>query len=231
VLSIILPTYNERENIAPLVEAIHQCVSEPLEVVVVDDDSPDRTWEVTAALEKRFPSVRLIRRMGKKGLTDSLREGISHARGEKLLWMDADFSMPPEAIPFLSAALETHPVAIGSRYIQGGKDARRDFLPVFLSAVFNRLAYLLLGGLTDYTTGFVAARREVLEKIPFSGNYGEYCIRFLCEARRIGCLIKEIPYECRPRKKGDSKTFTSPVETLRHGKDYLWTLLSLWLKR
>ena len=229
VLSIILPTYNERENITPLVEAIFRVVSKPMELLIVDDDSPDRTWEVAEGLEKRFGGVRLIRRKGTKGLTASLNEGVTHSKGEKVLWMDADFSMPPETIPKLTHLLDTYPVVIGSRYVKEGKDARGSFVPVLLSRWFNRLATRLLGDVRDYTTGFVAIRREVWERVGLSGRHGEYCIRFLYQAKCAGYAIKEIPYECRPRRIGRSKTFASPRQAIRHGKDYLWTLFSLWI--
>ncbi|MBI4436813.1 MAG: polyprenol monophosphomannose synthase [Candidatus Omnitrophica bacterium] len=231
MISIVLPTYNERENISQLVEAILHSVSEPLELLIVDDNSPDRTWEVAEALEKRFRGVRLIRRMEKRGLTAALNEGLSRSKGEKLLWMDADFSMPPESIPHLLAALEQAPVAIGSRYVKGGRDLRDARMAVLLSGWFNRLATFLLGNVTDYTSGFVAIRKEVWEQIGLSGRHGEYCIRLLYEAKRAGYPIKEIPYACRPRRRGQSKTFASPWEAFRNGKEYLWTLLSLWLRR
>ena len=229
LLSIILPTYNERENITPLVEAIFRVVSKPMELLIVDDDSPDRTWEVAQALEERFKELHLIRRPGKRGLTAALNEGLSRSQGDKVLWMDADFSMPPEAIPHLTRFLKTYPVVIGSRYVEGGKDARGSFFPVFLSRWFNALAKFLLGGVTDYTTGYVAVRRVVWEKIGLTGNYGEYCIRFLYQAKRAGYTICEVPYVCGPRQVGHSKTFASPRRAIRHGKDYLWTLLSLWI--
>jgi len=231
VISIVLPTYNERENLTLLVEAIFRVVSEPMELLIVDDDSPDHTWKVAEALEKRFREVRLIRRMEKRGLTAALNEGLSRSKGEKLLWMDADFSMPPEAIPRLTQFLDTYPVVIGSRYVQGGQDARGSFFPVLLSRWFNRLATSLLGGVRDYTTGFVAIRREVWERLGLSGRHGEYCIRFLYEAKCAGYPIHEIPYVCRPRQMGRSKTFASPRQAFAHGKDYLWTLFSLWIAR
>lgn len=230
LLSVILPTYNERENIIPLVSAIRDVVSGPLEILIVDDDSPDRTWEVAENLGKQYEEVHLIRRMENRGLTASLNEGIAHSKGEHILWMDADFSMLPETIPSLIRSLETHAVAIGSRYIEGGKDDRPLFR-VLLSRWFNKLAALLLGNVSDYTTGFVATRREVWERLGLSGIYGEYCIRFLCEAKRAGYAIREVPYICRPRQVGYSKTFSSLKESLKHGKDYLWTLFSLWIAR
>ena len=228
---MVLPTYNERENITPLVEEILRAVSGSLEILIVDDNSPDGTWEVAQNLERRFKEVRLIRRKDKKGLTAALNEGLSLSRGEKLLWMDADLSMPPELIPHLVESLKAHSVAIGSRYVSGGRDDRGYFFPVLFSRWFNRLAKFLLGGVRDYTTGFVATRRVVWEHLGLSGRHGEYCIRFLDQARRAGYSIYEIPYSCRPRHIGHSKTFASPRQAMRNGKDYLWTLFCLWTAR
>lgn len=231
MLSVILPTYNERENITPLVEAIRRSVSEPLELIIVDDHSPDQTAEVVRELEKRYQEVRLIQRVQERSLAASLSEGLACSKGEKLLWMDADFSMPPEVIPRLSEALKEYSVAIGSRYIEGGKDGRGSFLPVLLSRWFNAMARYFLGEVSDYTTGFVATRREVWERLGLSGLHGEYCIRFLYQAKRAGYPIKEIPYECRPRRGGHSKTFASLPQAIRYGKNYLWTLFSLRIKK
>ena len=229
VLSIILPTYNERENITPLVSAIRGVLSEPFEILIIDDDSPDRTWEVGEDLENRFEEVRLIRRIGERGLAASLNEGVIRSKGEKILWMDADFSMPPETIPKLTHLLDAYPVVIGSRYVGDGEDLRGDFFPVLLSRWFNSLAKFLLGGVRDYTSGFVATRKEVWKQIGLLGRHGEYCIRFLYQARCAGYPIHEVPYECRPRRIGHSKTFASPQQAIRYGKDYLWTLFSLWI--
>lgn len=208
-------------------ETILHHVPRPVELLIVDDDSPDQTWNIAQELEKRFKEVRLIRRRGKRSLPASLNEGVADAKGEKILWMDADFSMPPEVIPKLVSSLEIYPIVIGSRYVPGGKDSRGSFLPVFLSRLFNSLATILLGEVRDYTSGFVAARKEVLERIGLSGRYGEYCVRFLYRAKEAGYRIKEVPYECQPRRRGRTKTFSSPWQLIKYGKDYLWTLLSL----
>ncbi len=231
MFSLILPTYNERDNIAPFVEALIRQTPRPFEIIIVDDDSPDRTWEVAQALEQRFKEVRLIRRRGKKGLVASLNEGFSSAKGDRLLWMDADFSMPPEVVPRLVSFLESFPVVIGSRYAEGGEDLRNGFFPVLASRWLNRFAYRLLGDVRDYTSGFVATRREVLEQVGLSGRYGESCIRFLYKAKQAGHRVKEVPYLCRPRRAGRTKTFASPWKAFSYGKDYLWTVLSLWIKR
>ena len=92
----------------------------PTEVVVVDDDSPDRTWEVVAASQAADPRVRLMRRMGKSGLTSAFRDGIALSRGRFVAWMDSDMSQPPELLPALLDAARQGGVAAASRYVPGG---------------------------------------------------------------------------------------------------------------
>ena len=123
-------------------------------------------------------------------------------------------------------------VAIGSRYAPGGRDARGDRMAVTFSAVINRGARLLLGGpVRDYTTGFVAARRAVLDQVRLRGDYGEYCIDFLARARRKGCRIVEVGYVCQPRAAGQSKTAPSFWGFIRRGRKYVTTILRLSIRR
>src|SRR5688500_5538138 len=98
MLSVILPTYNEADNIVPLIEEVRRAVGDA-EIVVVDDDSPDGTWR---RVEEARPEVRLLRRVGRRGLTSAIREGIQASRGERVAWMDCDFSTPPEVLPRLN---------------------------------------------------------------------------------------------------------------------------------
>ncbi len=122
-ISVILPTYNERENIGRLVERIFRSVNDSLQIIVVDDDSPDGTWKVVQEIAERDNRVRLLRRVGRRGLRSALVEGISLAQGEIVVWMDCDFSMPPEIVPHLVREIGAFDIVIGSRYVEGGKDA------------------------------------------------------------------------------------------------------------
>ncbi len=98
------------------------------------------------------------------------------------------------------------------------------------SWTINLFASLLLGwGVRDYTSGFIAARREVLERIPLRGDYGEYCIDLLYRAQRAGYRVKEIPYTCTERVSGESKTGANVLDYLRRGWKYVWTVLRLRL--
>jgi len=122
-VTAILPTYNEAKNIIPLVNKIHTALEGRMkEILVVDDNSPDRTWEIAKTIEDK--NVRVIRRTSDRGLVKSIKEGIKEAKGKYVVWMDADLSMPPEAIPKLIEQLRHHHIAVGSRYIKGGRDLR-----------------------------------------------------------------------------------------------------------
>ena len=220
-LSVILPTYNERDNITGLIRAILASAGCTCEVIVVDDDSPDETWKAVEELSSELDSVSVIRRIGRRGLTSAIQEGIDAATGGSVLWMDCDFSMPPEVIPRLLEALAGCDIATGSRYVGGAKDDRGLPMNVFGSRVINFFCRMLLGrGITDYTTGFVSAKRKVFDNIRLRGGYGEYCIDLLYRARKAGYLIKEVPYECVPRQHGESKTASGVLSYLARGVNY-----------
>jgi len=228
-VSVVLPTYNEAGNILPLIDAITQEVTGPPQIIVVDDDSPDGTWRIVQEAQATRPHLRLIHRVGRRGLTSALNEGIAAAGGDVVVWMDCDFSMPPATIPALVAPIAAGraDVVVGSRYAPGGRDGRDVPLAVLLSRVINTLAHWLFPGPTrDFTSGFIAARRVVLQSLPLQGDYGEYCIRFLAQAQRR-YRVEEVPYACLPRTQGESKTATNWLGFIRRGRKYLYTLAQL----
>ena len=196
-LTAILPTYNERDNIPILIEGILAAVQTPVQVLVVDDNSPDGTWQVVQEIAAREPRVRLLRRTTERGLTSAIWAGIRAADTDAVSWMDCDLAMPPETIPLLLERLNAGAdLAIGSRYVRGGSDPGHSLMARAFSVVINTFASLLLGwGVRDYTSGFVAARRRVFDvpsgrpgepvepsgrgKIVLQGDYGEYRIDLL----------------------------------------------------
>ncbi len=234
-LSVILPTFNEAGHIVSLIEAIFLSVGDRLaEVVVVDDNSPDGTWKLCEELGKRYEGrLVVIRRKRNPGLVASLNEGIRRAKGEVVAWMDADFSMPPSELRLLLDAVESGAdVAVGSRYVDGGRDARDDVpLHRFLSRVLTTVAsYALVPGFKDYTSGFIAVRKDVLDRLaPLEGDYGEYFIDLIVRAFRQERRIVELPYACVPRATGESKTATNLWGFVRRGRRYALTLGRLWL--
>ncbi len=229
-VSVILPTYNERDNIGPLIEAILRVLDgREVQVLVVDDDSPDGTWQVVQQMAAADRRVELLRRTDERGLTSAIATGIARAAGDIVVWMDCDFSMPPEVIPALVEAVERgHDVALGSRYVRGGRDVGHSLIGRLFSRTINLYASLLLDwAIKDYTSGFIAARREVFDHVDLRGDYGEYCIDMLYRAKRRGFRIVEIPYDCVPREAGESKTATSVWGYLRRGIKYVLTVLRL----
>ena len=225
-VSVILPTYNERECISLLIAQIDEVLKDRgHEIIVVDDNSPDRTWEIVQNM--KIKNVRLIRRMKDRGLTNSLNEGINAAKGAYVVWMDADLSHPPELIIDMISSLdhEECDVAIASRFI---KHAGMTFglARQIFSRSLNLFARILLTRkITDYTTGYVAAKKGIFKSIPLEGDYGEYCIHFLYQVHRAKLIVKEIPYRYAPRPFGTTKTAPTLKSYIPHGLAYGWMVL------
>lgn len=231
-ISVILPTYNESDNIQPLVSEILRYLKEDVEIIIVDDASPDGTWEKAQEISQKNVNVRVLKREKKRGVASAISDGVSLARGEIIIWMDADFSMPPSILLKMIASLEENDVAVGSRYTPGASD-KREVGRKFTSKAINTLAKILLNkeGISDYTSGFIVARRKVCDKVPIRGINGEYCIDFLYNSKMRGFKIVEIPYECSPRNYGNSKIAPNLFGLVRNGFRYCITIFRLKFKR
>jgi dolichol-phosphate mannosyltransferase len=227
-VSVVLPTYNEAENIVDLIDAIERALAGyELEILVVDDNSPDGTWRLVAARGQVDSRVRVIHRTTERGLTSAIWAGIRQSRGDVVCWMDCDFSHPPETLPQLVQNLDQgYDLVVGSRYVPGGRDARKDSpFRVLTSQVITKVSNLLLvPNFRDYTSGFIAARRQVFDVVDLRGNYGEYFIDLVYRAYRAGFKILEIPYENAPRRAGESKTESGFV---KKGLQYCWVVARL----
>ena len=218
-ISIVLATYNERENIRDTIRGILQSLPDS-EVIVVDDDSPDGTSRVAEnAADSR---VKVICRVGTRGLASAFNRGIIESRGEIVGWMDADMSMPPRLLPEMIDKLKEYDIVIGSRYVPGAKDDRAA-LRVYASRLINRLAGLVLGqGIKDYDSGFVVLRRSVFDKVCIiPTGYGAYFMEFLYACRKKGLTVHEVPYIFRDRAKGVSKSAPSLFRFLKTGMQYV----------
>ncbi len=232
-LTVILPTYNERGNVPVLIADILRTVREPVRVLVVDDNSPDGTWQVVERLAGEDERVRLLRRVDERGLTSAIQAGIRAADTEAVSWMDVDLAMPAHVIPQLLERLEAGAdIAVGSRYVRGGSDPGHSPMAQAFSRVINAFAAVLLrAGVRDYTSGFIAARRTVFDRIELRGDYGEYCIDLLARAAHAGLRIDEVPYACGSRLSGESKTGASFTDYLRRGTGYVRTVVRLASRR
>jgi dolichol-phosphate mannosyltransferase len=226
-ISVVLPSYNERENIAEAVRRIAETLGESLlEIIVVDDNSPDRTWEVVEQLNE--PRCKLMRRMDKKGLASALADGTRAARGEIVVWLDCDLGIPPEDILKLTEKLDEYDVAIGSRFVPGGMDTRSK-LRAFLSYIFNVYTRMILGRhFWDWTSGFAAARKEVLDRVPLSEEgFGEYFVEWVYACTKHNVRMVEVPYRYGLRKSGTSKTDGNWLVFIRLGFGYALRVLRI----
>jgi len=238
-LSIIMPTYNEVDNIVPLIKETIKVIYEHfsfrfLEILVVDDNSPDETWRVAEDYGEK--TVRVIRRMENRGLRNSIWDGIQHAEGEIIVWMDCDFSHPPRYIPqIVSCVLLGWDIVVNSRYVAGGRDVREGKgtrLQRILSWTLNRTTWLFLGtSFKDYTSGFIAVKSNVVRELGLNGDYGEYFIDFIYRSIKNGKKILELPYSNEPRAAGESKTGSNLFDYARLGLKYIITLLTLRFKK
>jgi dolichol-phosphate mannosyltransferase len=227
-VSVVLATYNERENIEEMVRSLYDKIMPPLEVIVVDDQSPDGTADLVEAMD--LPNLILIRRKA-RGLAGAFHRGILESTGDIVCWMDADMCMPAEDLKRLIDQLDEHDIALGSRYVDGGSDNRHP-LRVYASRAINWLANFVLGGnIRDYDSGFVAVRRDVFNSvtlIPY--GYGEYFIEFLYDAYRSGLKIKEVGYHFKDRTEGISKSAPSVIAFLIQGTHYVFRIFTLKIR-
>ncbi|MFL2651146.1 MAG: polyprenol monophosphomannose synthase [Anaerolineales bacterium] len=237
----VLPTYNEEANIVLLVESLLNNEQGSNMVLVVDDNSCDATAEKVRKLSIKYNrydkiKVALVQRRNDRGLTTAIQYGIDVATkryGANIVtWMDCDLSMPPEDVPQLLKPLVegAADIVIGSRWISGGADIAHGLMARTLSKLINGWAQILLGNdISDYTSGFVAANTKVLQTLRLQGDYGEYCIDFICRSKRNGYKIVEIPYVCVPRTKGQSKTGLNLYDYLMRGRKYISTVWKLFI--
>ncbi|TDI95276.1 MAG: polyprenol monophosphomannose synthase [Deltaproteobacteria bacterium] len=224
----VVPTYNEIENLPLLLPQILQ--QDPrIEVLVVDDDSPDGTGKWVEEVSANEPRVHVLHRAAKEGLGKAYRAGLRMALdlgADFVIQMDADFSHPPETLRTMLAEIEDHDVVMGSRYLHGITVVNWPIERILLSYFGNRYARLITGlPITDMTGGFRCMRRSLLERIGLerirSDGYAfqiEMNYRFF----RQGARVKEIPFFFLDRTRGTSKL------TLRIGLEALWVVW--WLR-
>ena len=212
---IIIPTYNERENIGKMVDSILG-QQQGYHLLFIDDNSPDGSADLIEALMEKHPEVFLEKRPGKLGLGTAYIHGFKWALSRDytyIIEMDCDFSHNPSDLPRLVAACEAGAdCAIGSRYVKGGKvrnwPAKRILMSYFAS-VYVRL--ILLINIKDTTAGFKCYRNIVLssiplDRIPFKGYAFQICMKYA--AIKLGFRVKEIPITFVDRVAGDSKMST-----------------------
>jgi dolichol-phosphate mannosyltransferase len=208
---VVLPTYNEKQNLERVATAILQ--HDFTRLLVVDDGSPDGTGQIADALAARFAGrVDVLHRTGTRGLGRAYIDGLTRALATDagaIVQMDADFSHDPKYLPDLLAALSQYDLVIGSRYLHGVSVVNWPLHRIALSAFANRYIRALTGLTpTDCTSGYRMWRREALARLPLASaraNGYAFLTEMLYEAGRCGCRIGEVPIVFVERAEGYSK--------------------------
>jgi glycosyltransferase involved in cell wall biosynthesis len=209
---VIVPTYNEAENLPALAERL-LALDLPLDVLVVDDGSPDGTGAIADGIALREPRFHVLHRTGQRGYAAASREGLRRALDggyDLVCTMDADLSHDPADLPRLIAAAETADLSIGSRYVPGGEIVV-DWGPVrrAVSRSGSRYARVMTGaGARDCTSGFRCYRARALESLPFEAMRSDgysFLIEMLAGLSRDGAKIAEVPIRYVDRRAGSSK--------------------------
>lgn len=210
---IVMPTYNERENITLIVEEILRYAPQ-VDILIVDDNSPDGTGEVAEALHGRFPNVSALHRTGKLGLGTAYIAGFRYALErdyELVLEMDADFSHDPRYLPDLLAEAEhsNADLVIGSRYVRGGGTPNWSPLRRFISGGGNIFARFVLNlPVKDATAGYRCYRREVLAALDLGSITSQgyaFQVEMTYQTLNLGFHVSEVPILFVDRRVGKSK--------------------------
>lgn len=212
-VSVILATFNERENLPPLLARLWAVPLPPLEVLVVDDGSTDGTREFLEASAQNEPRLRLIWHEGKQTTLRAQCQGIAAARGRFLIVMDADLQHPPEVLPDMVGALANGAgLVVGSRYVAGGSAGPRTGMRTAISrgAEWTAKAFLPEArALTDPVSGLFAFSREVFRPLPPDWR-GYKLLLFLLVMSRNRRIV-EVGYRFEPRASGASKVTQNPL--------------------
>ena len=210
----IVPTYNERENLPLVVEAI--LAHDDLKVLVIDDNSPDGMGKVADELKRRFADrVNVLHRTGPRGLGRSYLSGFAYAlsgNSDVICQLDADMSHDPSHLPRMLAELENSDLVIGSRYVPGGAIVNWPVQRRLLSAAANRYVRTITGlAVHDCTSGYRCWGRSLVDRLPLedieSDGYS-FLVEMLCLAVERGCRVGEVPITFVERRLGQSKLST-----------------------
>ncbi|MGI0088554.1 MAG: glycosyltransferase [Nitrosotalea sp.] len=218
-LSIIIPTYNESQNIIKILDTILSCLPAETnaEVLVVDDNSPDGTGRIVEEYAQKLRvggscEIKVITRKDERGLSSAILAGIRASSGESVVVMDSDFSHPPETITKMIEELKKSDcdIVVASRYVEGGSITGWPFKRKLISKGATKIAQRSLGiKIKDPMSGFFAFRRHIIRNINFDAIGYKILLEILVKAQ--GARVREIPYNFTDRKLGSSKLGTSVI--------------------
>ena len=241
--SIILPTFNEAGHIKSLILEIYEIFlknSKDFEIIVVDDNSTDGTIKEIENVIKTKEKVKFLLRQNKKGsLVESLNEGIQSSKYENLIWMDADFSHPPSYLKKIIFEKEKndYDVIVFSRFLKNSKRYYEnenskpkyiDLLSIFLNKICN---FLLFKSFTDYTSGYICIKKNVLNNYKLRGYYGDYFIKLICDCYINKKKIIELPFIEKDRSTGYSKTTSKKISFFIKCFFYVIVIIESFIKK
>lgn len=215
---VILPTYNEAENIGPMVEALEPKLSDGDRILIVDDNSPDGTGDLADTIAAENPRVQVLHRTAKEGLGPAYLAGFRVALdggADLIIQMDADFSHDPAYLPRLISSSELADLVIGSRYVPGGGITEWGTVRRLLSRGGSLYSRTILGvDVNDMTGGFKCFHRKVLETIPLdevAASGYSFQVEMTYRVIKAGFSVVEVPITFRERQAGTSKMSSSIV--------------------
>jgi len=227
-ISIILSTYNEANVIEDTINLIFKNLNN-VEIVLVDDNSPDGTFEIVQKINN--PNIKAYKRKS-RGLGSAFLLGLINSSAEIVGWMDSNMGKIANKFPEMLKKLETNDIVILSRYVDGGKDLRSK-PRVLASKMINFICRNLLSNkIKDYTTGiFLMKRNVLLSAVPVATGHGEFFIEFIYKAQKDGVKISEMPFTQEPDIEGISKTASSFFRFCHLGTNYITRIIITLLRR
>ena len=228
-ITIILSTYNEKASIEITIKELIKHINN-VEIVVVDDNSPDGTLEILKNID--YPKLKIFSRKKTKGLASAFLLGLINSQGSIIGWVDSNMGSVVKKFPEMIFGLENADIVLLSRYVAGGKDDRST-IRVLSSRVINGFAkFILRSKIQDLSSGIFVMKREVLlDVVPIASGHGEFMVEFLHHAEIKGNKIKEIPYTHPIDIEGNSKSFPSITKFFTFGFFYVWRLFQTIFRR
>lgn len=217
-ISVLLPTYNESQNIVNMLNSLITVLPKKFqtEIIVIDDDSPDGTGKIAedckSKIQQENISIEVINRKNKRGLSSAILDGIYSSNGEIIVVMDSDFSHPPGIVEKMLDVLlnDEFDIVIGSRFVSGGESVGWPITRRIMSKLGTKVPELFLNlKVRDSTSGFFSFKKEIINGIKFDAIGYKFLLEMLVKTN--GAKTAEIPYKCVNRKKGPSKFNTQII--------------------
>ena len=228
-ISIILSTFNEEIAIKKTINEIRKHIND-VEIIVVDDNSTDRTFEILKSLENDTTKVFLRKKT--RGLASAFLLGLIHSKGDIIGWVDSNMSSVVKLFPQMINELQSNDLVILSRFLKGGKD-ERNFVRKWSSYILNKITkFVLRSKINDLSSGiFVMKRAVLLDTLPIASGHGEFMIEFLYNAERKGNIIKELAYTQPIDEEGNSKSYPNIFKFSLLGFFYFVRILQILIRR